>query len=329
MRLSNLDNCIQDALATRERLTSQISSLLVAQKRSLDTVNILSQAEEKLAMTKRYLTATRKSINHTQKRRSELQDSLKTRRDTISSGQANHERSQSDLDSNEADLTRRRGLRQEMKLQVDGQTRRICEDLLHIYSIEPFEQKPLCFTIRELQLPNAASLSSAESEPAVTAAALGHVAHIVYLLSMYLLTPIPYPPSLHGSTSTILDPISANMPSTAARTFPLYQKGAVTYRFEYGVFLLNSDIELLMSKQGSRMVDLRHTLPNLKYLLTVLATGKGELPVRRKAPIKGWVEDSATGDRNHGKWDTSEKGEHTNGKPPELRIERGTFEMES
>ena len=41
-----------------------------------------------------------------------------------------------------------------------------------------------------------------------------------------------------------------------------------------------------MSKQGSRMVDQRHTLPNLKYLLTVLTAGKGELPVRRKGGAK-------------------------------------------
>ena len=30
------------------------------------------------------------------------------------------------------------------------------------------------------------------------------------------------------------------------------------------------------------MVDQRHTLPNLKYLLTVLTAGKGDLPVRKK-----------------------------------------------
>ncbi len=35
------------------------------------------------------------------------------------------------------------------------------------------------------------------------------------------------------------------------------------------------------------MVDLRHTLPNLKYLLTVLTVGKGELPVRKKGGIMG------------------------------------------
>ena len=34
------------------------------------------------------------------------------------------------------------------------------------------------------------------------------------------------------------------------------------------------------------MVDQRHTLPNLKYLLTVLTAGKGDLPVRKKGGAK-------------------------------------------
>lgn len=34
------------------------------------------------------------------------------------------------------------------------------------------------------------------------------------------------------------------------------------------------------------MVDQRHTLPNLKYLLTVLTAGKGELPARKKGGAK-------------------------------------------
>jgi hypothetical protein len=32
-----------------------------------------------------------------------------------------------------------------------------------------------------------------------------------------------------------------------ARRFPLYSKGVDTYRYEYGVFLLNKDIELVRS----------------------------------------------------------------------------------
>ena len=183
----------------------------------------------------------------------------------------------------QTNLAARRPLLQTTKSSISGQIRRICEDLLRIYPIEPIDHKPLSFTIRGLHLPNAATPSDSPNvDPAVTAAALGIVAHVTHLLSFYLLVPLPYPPTPHGSTSTIFDPISTNMQSHAARTFPLFEKGAVTYRFEYGVFLLNSDIELLMSRQGSRMVDQRHTLPNLKYLLTVLTAGKGDLPVRKR-----------------------------------------------
>lgn len=320
MRLSNLDNCIQDALTTREKLSSQISSLIRKQKQSLDTVNASSQAEERLATTNRSLATTRKSLKSVQNRKSELQASLETRRAAISSGSTSQQDSQTHLASAQADLTRYRASCQEVKTALTGQIRRVCEDLSHIYPIEPVERKPLSFTIRGLHLPSAASISSVEADPVVTAAALGHVTHIVYLLSLYLLTPIPYPPSPHGSTSTILDPVSANMPSAAARTFPLYEKGAVAYRFEYGVFLLNSDIELLMCRQGSRMVDLRHTLPNLKYLLTVLTTGKGELPVRKKAAGKALGNGNTIGDWGaNGAAQTFEKGSPANGKLPELR----------
>ena len=283
MRLSNLDDCIQDALSTREKLISQISNLLEEQKQSSDTINASSQAEQSLVSTNRSLTTCRKQLTATQTRRSELQASLKARRDAITSGNATQQRAQTNLASAQTNLSSRRSLLQATKASTSGQIRRICEDLLRIYPIEPIDHKPLSFTIRGLHLPNAASPStSPNTDPAVTAAALGIVAHVTHLLSFYLSAPLPYPPTPHGSTSTIFDPISTNMQSHAARTFPLYEKGAVTYRFEYGVFLLNSDIELLMSRQGSRMLDQRHTLPNLKYLLTVLTAGKGELPVRKK-----------------------------------------------
>lgn len=283
MRLSNLDDCIQDALSTREKLASQISHLLEEQKQSSNTIDSSSQAEQSLVLTKRSLTACRRQLTAAQTGRSELQASLKARRDAITSGDTTQQKAQTNLVSAKSNISSLRSLLQTTKSSVSGQTRRICEDLLCIYPIEPIEHKPLFFTIRGLHLPNAASPStSPNTDPEVTAAALGIVAHVTHLLSFYLSTPLPYPPTPHGSTSTIFDPISTNMQSHAARTFPLYEKGAVTYRFEYGVFLLNSDIELLMSRQGSRMVDQRHTLPNLKYLLTVLTAGKGELPVRKK-----------------------------------------------
>jgi len=62
------------------------------------------------------------------------------------------------------------------------------------------------------------------------------------------------------------------------RMFPLYSKGVETYRFEYGVFLLNKDIEMLMTDRNLRAMDMRHTLPNLKNLLLTLTTGESIKP---------------------------------------------------
>ena len=322
MRLSNLDDCIQDALSTREKLASQINSLLEEQKESNHTIRAASEAEQSLASTNRFLATSRKLLRTVEARRTELQVSLEARREAIASGKLAQQKAQSHLASAQANLPSSKSLLQTTRAEISGQLRRICEDLLCIYPIEPFEHKPLSFTIRGLHLPNATSISVEDADPLITAAALGYLAHIIHLLSLYLSSPIPYPPTPHGSTSTILDPISTNMPSLAARTFPLYQKGAVTYRFEYGVFLLNSDIELLMSRQGSRMVDLRHTLPNLKYLLTVLTTGKGQLPLRKKGATKAVGNGGAIEGRRPTNAEEVEKGLHSNGKIPAT----GTFE---
>ncbi|KAL8705682.1 MAG: hypothetical protein Q9201_001202 [Fulgogasparrea decipioides] len=277
MRLSNLDNCIQDALATREKLTSQINSVLEKQREDRELLQSAAQAQDSLAATKRAVSTAQKHIKTAQGRRSELQASLQARRNAIRSGTLSQEKSQSQLETARLEFTAHRQLHHETQSELSGQICRICKDLFEIYPVEPIPKKPLAFTIRGIALPNATSPSS---DPVTTAAALGFVAHSSHLLSLYLSASLPYPINPHGSSSTIYDPISTSLQSEAARTFPLYQKGAVTYRYEYGVFLLNSDIEMLMSNWGIRIVDLRHTLPNLKYLLTVLTSGKAELPGR-------------------------------------------------
>ena len=289
LHLSNLDDCIQDALSTREKLTAQINDILERHRTARETIDAALQSQESLANTKRSLAAARKQLKTTQSRCSNLRVSLQTRRSAMKSGTLSQQKAHSHLAAAQGNLTSHRGLLQKSRTEVCDQIRRICEDLLIIYPIEPVPHKPLLFTIRGLPLPNANSLTSATSEAdtLTTAGALSMVAHITQMLSFYLSTPIPYPPTVHGSTSTILDPVSTNFHSLSARTFPLYQKGAVAFRFDYAVFLLNSDIQLLMSRQGLRMVDQRQTLPNLKYLLYVLSSGKGELPVRKKGEVKG------------------------------------------
>ncbi|KAF9114679.1 hypothetical protein BGX27_010165 [Mortierella sp. AM989] len=72
-----------------------------------------------------------------------------------------------------------------------------------------------------------------------------------------------------GSRASVLDPVSLLI---GPKEFPLYGKGQERHRFEYGVFLLNKDIEQLMNSQGLQFMDLRQTLPNLRYLMETLLT---------------------------------------------------------
>lgn len=168
--------------------------------------------------------------------------------------------------------------------EIQGQIQRICEDISHIYPIDPIAHKPLLFTIRALPLPNSNYSDTAADDDAIDAA-LGFVSHLVYLLSFYLSAPLPYPIQPYASQSFIKDPISILPPTQ--RTFPLHRKSSLTYRFDYAVFLLNKDIELLMARQGLKMLDVRHTLPNLKYLLYVLTAGRKEVPGRKAGGVRG------------------------------------------
>ena len=71
------------------------------------------------------------------------------------------------------------------------------------------------------------------------------------------------------------------------------------------------------------MVDQRHTLPNLKYLLTVLTAGKGELPVRKKGGAKV-LENGNTGEQKRASEERqeAEKSPLMNGKQPYRDIKR-------
>ncbi|KAF8633945.1 hypothetical protein AX15_001128 [Amanita polypyramis BW_CC] len=103
------------------------------------------------------------------------------------------------------------------------------------------------------------------------ATALGYVAQVLQLLAAYLGKVLVYPVVYIGSRSLIRDNISAMI---GPRMFPLFSKGVDTYRFEYGVFLLNKNIDMLMVDRDLRALDMRHTLPNLKNLMLTLTHGE-------------------------------------------------------
>lgn len=289
MKLQTLDTCIQDAIASRDKIASDISGFLEEHRGEIEPVERMPEAEERTKTVENAVSMQRKRLEVARKRRSELHTSLQERRNAMQNGRKAQDSTERDMTGAKPLLDDKRKDSDKQTDDIHGQRRRISEDLLGIYPIEPIPNKTLSFRIRGLYLPNSDFENVQEDE---TAAALGYVAHLVTLLSAYHSVALPYPIHALGSNSTIQDPISLTTAATTggtaqSRTYPLFMKSTIRYRFEYGVFLLNKDIEILANWLGLRLLDIRQTLPNLMYVLYVATAGKGELPARKAGGIKG------------------------------------------
>jgi hypothetical protein len=303
MRLANLDECIQDALATREKLEAQIGDILKSNEGALETESNAAQADDRLSSIKQAVLAERRLIRASTKRKEELAASIKARKEAMEQGRLTQEKARSHLPDAQEKLVSSERLLSKNSEDTKGQISRIAEDLSLIYPIDPIPDKSLAFTICGLPLPNS---NFEDIDREVVAAALGYTAHLVYLLSFYMSVAIPYPINPYQSTSLIQDPVSQDLPQ---RTFPLYP-GSVHYRFEYGVFLLNKDIEFLLNKTGIRGLDIRHTLPNLKYLLYILTAGVSAIPARKAGGIRGLLSGRLTPNLSRrGSMDSAVSGE--------------------
>ena len=273
MRLANLDECIQDALITREKLEAQINTILEDNQQGLGVGSLASQAQESLTHTRQVTGQAQRQLRASCRRKEELLASLRARRQGMERGRHVDAQVQRELPEARMKLvSQEKQVSQTIMEDRRGQIRRISEDLLAIYPIESIPDKPLSFTIAGVALPNSSHLAANDLDRDAVAAALGYTTHLVCLLSGYLSMPMPYQLTPFLSNSSVYDPISFLLPQ---RVYPLHPVNAY-YRFEYGVFLLNKDIEFLLSRQGLRIIDLRHTLPNLKYLTYLLTTVTGD-----------------------------------------------------
>jgi UV radiation resistance-associated gene protein len=280
MQLANLDECVQDALKVRARIENDVNGLLSKQSAAREKSRNLQAQKEQVSAAQQAAEAVRQQNIVLRKRNEELRQGLRSRRECI---REDVEPSKDAIPHRQQQREQIMSLRSSIQHTIEeshGQARRIGEGLQTIFPIEPVGNKALQFTIRDIFLPNSTFDDTNRDE---IAAALGFTAQLVHHLSLYLLCSLPYPLSPNASNSTVLDPVSAGL---AQRRYPLYPT-SVAYKFEYGVFLLNKDIEILMNKVGLRVLDIRHTLPNLKYLLYVLTAGSGELPARKAGGIKG------------------------------------------
>ncbi|KAF2452053.1 UV radiation resistance-associated gene protein [Karstenula rhodostoma CBS 690.94] len=285
MRLNTLDDCIQDALATRDRLAEEIEVILHENREAIDSVEQVPEAEERAKTVEAAVVTERRRVEAARRRVEEKKASTQRRRELMQQGRTLQSEKENEMVKEREEHVQLKDSNAHVQDEIAGQRRRLCEDLQVVYPIEPVKGKALLFTVRGLQLPN---FEFEDAREDVTSAALGYVAEMVSLLSLYFDLLLPYPIKVNGSTSTIDDPLAmstANHPGP--RTYPLFMRAVVRYRFEYGVFLLNKNIEILSNNIGIKPLDIRQTLPNLKYLLFVATAGKGELPLRKAGGIKG------------------------------------------
>jgi len=298
VRLHTLSECIQDALDSREKLISEINALITEDKDRFSAQDAITSAEDSLATIKRSVITQRRNLKAARTTLASLKSSNSSRRASISNGYSTQKEEATQLATSRTQLSHHQTEHKTVTNAITGQRRRICEDLQSIFTIHPIPHRSLAFTIRSLHLPNSDFPSAAKDADTISAA-LGHVAHVLHLLSLYLRISLPYPLAPRASTSLIRDPISlmphlntatsksSSSSSAEDRTFPLYVKGSVFYRFEYAVFLLNKDIEVVAGRLGLRVLDIRQTLPNLKYVLYVGSAGVGELPGRIRGGVRG------------------------------------------
>ena len=311
MKLRNLAECIDDAIETQATVTQQIEGIIRRHQAEGDPIDAARTATESATSVQAALTKTSRGLVNLRADKHKQQASLLARRAALDARRQEQVTAEATLRADDEILGGRLERHRQLKRDLAGQTRRVAQQLLDIFPIEPVAGRPLCFTIAGHFLPNAQAFEQhdrgAASEEEATAAALGHVGHVATLLEAQLEVALPYPVAVRGSASDVFDaltpapelgvssaaaqhrlapgalPTRANSPF---RVFPLHQKGVAPKRFKWGLYLLNKDLEELMSKHGLRVVDPRHTLANLKYLLTVLASGTGEIPKRKVGEIR-------------------------------------------
>ncbi|KAL7274443.1 hypothetical protein RUND412_002656 [Rhizina undulata] len=274
MKLSTLEDCIYDALSTTAKISSQINNILSSKSSSINLVKKNSEARARRDDVLKALALEKKRLEAAIKHREAFKKSLAARREGTRVERERMQTAERHLEGATQKLERCKEDLAKTRAELEGQRRRIVEDLSSIYPIDPMPNETLGFTIRGLHLPND---NHEEHDEESVAAALGYTAHMVYLLGFYLGQYLRYPIKPLGSNSFLKDPISIIQ---GPRTFPLWIKGSIYYRFEYGVFLLNKDIEQLLNSRSILVMDLRHTLPNLKYLLLCITTSDKPLPER-------------------------------------------------
>ncbi|KAI0367504.1 hypothetical protein BV20DRAFT_970472 [Pilatotrama ljubarskyi] len=290
LKLINLQACIADTEQSLSDIVREIDKTVVHNEVSI----LLREVSEREAWISELKDERSKVDHEAENLRNHIEawrEDLRRRREVLALARQAHEQDLAEESRMESTILGERTRLSSLRSLLPIIRSNLISIVSFIYPIELVSPPDLLFTILDVPLP----IPVAPTDPApplslpahkeVTedsvATALGYSAQVVHLLAAYMGHRLVYPVTCVGSRSTIKDGISAMV---GPRNFPLFSKGVDTYRFEYGVFLLNKDIEMLMTERNLRALDMRHTLPNLKNLLLTLTDNEQQsIPGHRVA----------------------------------------------
>ncbi|KAG0227444.1 hypothetical protein BGW42_002952 [Actinomortierella wolfii] len=265
MRLNNLHECIADTEESRDEIKQNIEASLKSANTQLLLQKIKGERTERLWHLQRQIGHELNMLDQVQDRVEYLKKRNAERREALSAARERGRTRETYLIESYGNLEKNRESHEETIQELAAKRKDHLSVLYSVYPITESENDPSTLRILNVPLPNSSFYGIEEETVAVS---LGFTCHLVTMLAYYLNVPLRYPLIPMGCRSTVLDPISMLLGSKDR--FPLYSKGQDRQRFEYGVFLLNKDIEQLLNSQGLQFLDLRQTLPNIRYLLETL-----------------------------------------------------------
>ncbi|WVQ98524.1 hypothetical protein IAU59_005650 [Kwoniella sp. CBS 9459] len=279
-QLVNLQAVVADTQRSIEQIRRKVDLLL---KEDADRGALRREVEEKRSKVRwinEKIKEVERTTKETQAKTTLQQQEIEARRHNLIEAQAADELRQGRAKDLDNEIDRAESERVSLSPTIHSLRAHHAQMLDTLFPIQPLEPSQLLYTILNVPLPipigpkdPAPPLSMPEYkvDERTTAAALGYVALLVQILGNLggATGGLPYVITCAGSRSAVRDGTGVMQ---GPRSFPLYAKGVERYRYEYAVFLLNKNIEMLMQEANIRLLDLRHTLPNLKNLLLTLSS---------------------------------------------------------
>jgi len=270
-------DCLAKRVAERKRklqkirdacqpLRDIIRSHIEENKAVLKQNMVAGLREAKINAIKEVIARARQHLVEDQQKAERLRNKIQTRSSALEEAREKLRKRKTYLASLPSpDITELKRTYEQRALELATLRRSFIAELLAFFPVNPSPTSEKESLIINILLPNDGIYTSYPAE--TLSAALGYVAHIVYLVSSYLGVTLPYPIDFAGARSAVYTT------DETPRRYPLY--GTRVSDMEIGTRLINYNIVYLCFTQGVHIKRAMYncTLPNLMALLRIETLG--------------------------------------------------------